>query len=201
MLLELPALSLQWSTVFILTSCFLRSTTKTPGSAAIALVLLVALPCAAKANARPTDLPSAVRPQLALPQPTPSATLPDPKTAKEFNQRGTSRVQNGDLDGAIADFSQAVRLKRDYTTAYYNRGTVYASTGNVRAALADYTQVIALKPNNAAVRYSRGLLRANTGDRAGAIADFQQAAALFKQEGNTLFYQKAQDYIKQLQPV
>jgi tetratricopeptide (TPR) repeat protein len=110
-------------------------------------------------------------------------------------------VQKGDVDGAIADFSQAVQLKRDYAMAYYNRGAVYASTGNVRAALADYTQVIALKPNNAAARYSRGSLRANTGDRAGAIVDFQQAAALFKQEGNTLFYQKAQDYIKQLQSV
>ncbi|MEP1060114.1 MULTISPECIES: tetratricopeptide repeat protein [Cyanophyceae] len=199
MLLRLPVLRLQWSTFDILTSHFLRSPTKTSGSTAIALALLVALSSAA--NARPTGLPSAVKPQLASPQPTSSAALPDPKTAKEFNQRGTSRVQNGDLDAAIADFSQAVRLKRDYATAYYNRGTVYASTGNVRAALADYTQVIALKPNNAAVRYSRGLLRANTGDRPGALIDFQQAAALFKQEGNTVFYQKAQDYIKQLQPV
>jgi tetratricopeptide (TPR) repeat protein len=170
-----------------------------PGSTTIALVLLVALSSAA--NARPTGVPSAVKPQLALPQSLPSAALPDPRTAKEFNQRGTSKVQNGDLDGAIADFSQAVQLKRDYAMAYYNRGTVYASTGNVRAALADYTQVIALKPNSAAARYSRGSLRVNTGDRAGAIADLQQAAALFKQEGNTIFYQKAQDYIKQLQPV
>jgi len=199
MLLELPALRLQWSTFDILTSRFLRSTTKTFGSTTIAFVLLVALPSAA--NARPTGLPSAVKPQLALPQSLPSAALPDPRTAKEFNQRGTSRMQNGDLDGAIADFSQAVQLKRGYAMAYYNRGTVYASTGNVRAALADYTQVIALKPNNAAVRYSRGSLRAKTGDRAGALVDFQQAAALFKQEGNTIFYQKAQDYIKQLQPV
>jgi len=199
MLLRLPALRLQWSTFDILATRFLRSSTKISSSTTIALVLLVALPAAA--NARPTGLPSAVSPQPTLPQPTSSTALPEPKTAKEFNQRGTSKVQKGDLDGAIADFSQAVQLKRGYAMAYYNRGTVYASTGNVRAALADYTQVIALKPNNAAVRYSRGSLRAKTGDRAGALVDFQQAAALFKQEGNTIFYQKTQDYIKQLQPV
>lgn len=199
MLLRLPALRLQWSTFDILANCFLRSLTKPPSGTTIALVLLITLPTTA--NARPTGLLSAVRPQPTLPQPTSPAALPEPKTAKEFNQRSTSKVQKGDVDGAIADFSQAVQLKRDYAMAYYNRGAVYASTGNVRAALADYTQVIALKPNNAAARYSRGSLRANTGDRAGAIVDLQQAAALFKQEGNTLFYQKAQDYIKQLQSV
>lgn len=117
----------------------------------------------------------------------------------DFNQRGTIKAQNGDLDGAIADFNQAIQLKRNYVVAYYNRGTAYASMGNVRAALADYTQVILFKPNNAAVRYSRGSIRASVGDRQGAIADFQQAADLYRQEGNTIFYQKAQDHIKQLQ--
>ncbi|XHX78602.1 MAG: tetratricopeptide repeat protein [Stenomitos frigidus ULC029] len=192
MLLRLPAIHLQLSTVDTWSSRVLRSslTGKT-----IALVLmLVAVPSASAVD-------SASGQPSASPQTPPSAVLIDPKTAKDFNQRGTSKAQNGDLEGAIADFDQAIRLKLDYATAYYNRGTAYARTGNVRAALADYTQVIALKPNNAAVRYSRGLLRANTGDRAGAIVDFQQAAALFKQEGNTVFFQKAQDYIKQLQPV
>lgn len=162
----------------------LRVSTLTPGKATIALVLLLAMPANAVEN-RPVPL-------AATSQPTPPATLLDPKTAKDFNQRGTSKAQNGDLDGAIAAFSQAIQLKRDYAAAYYNRGTAYASTGNVRAALADYTQVISLKPNNAAVRYSRGSLRAKVGDQVGAIADFQQAAALFKQEKNTVFYQKAQ---------
>ncbi len=188
MRLRLPALRLQLSTLYPRSS-------QPFSKATIALVLLlVAVPSAYAVDDRSGQA-------SASPQLPPSAVFIDPKTAKEFNQRGISRMQNGDLDGAIADFDQAIRLKLDYATAYYNRGTVYARTGNVRAALADYTQVIALKPNNAAVRYSRALLRANTGDRAGAIVDFQQAAALFKQEGNTVFYQKAQDYIKQLQPV
>jgi len=187
MRLRLPAIRLQLSTLYPrISQPFSKAT--------IALVLLVAVPSAYAVDVRSGQA-------SASPQTPPSAVLSDPKTAKDFNQRGTSKVQKGDVDGAIADFSQAVQLKRDYAMAYYNRGTVYASTGNVRAALADYTQVIALKPNSGAARYSRGSLRANTGDRAGAIADLQQAAALFKQEGNTIFYQKAQDYIKQLQPV
>ena len=157
----------------------------------IALMILAAVPVYAIDNG--LTIPATVNLQTA-----PPAVL-NPQTAKDFNQRGITKAQSGDLEGAIADFSQAIRLKLDYATAYYHRGTAYARTGNARAALADYTQVILLKPNNADVRYSRGSLRVSLGDKQGAIDDFQQAASLYKQQLNLPQQQKALNQLNQLQ--
>lgn len=131
---------------------------------------------------------------------TPTGTvLPEPKTAPDFVKRGIEKTKQKDFEGAIVDFNQALQLKLDYALAYYQRGNAYTQINNLRAAIADYSQVILLKPNNAYVRYDRGVLRANTKDTPGAIADFQQAAALFKQQLNRPWEQKALDNIQQLQ--
>ncbi|GEM_PF-2788888 len=123
----------------------------------------------------------------------------EPRNAADFLKQGVAKTKMNDLEGAIADFTKAIQLKRDYAAAYYNRGTTYANVGRPRDAIADYTQVILLKPNNAYVRYDRGLIRADLGDQKGAIADLQQAASLFQQQLNRSFQQKALAKVKALQ--
>ena len=125
--------------------------------------------------------------------------LPEPQTAPDFVKRGAAKASQKDFEGAIADFDQAITLKRDYAPAYYNRGYAYVKTSNRRAAIADYSQVILLKPNNAYVRYERGILRAEAKDQQGAIDDFQQAAQLFKRQLNVKWQQQALNQLKQLQ--
>jgi tetratricopeptide (TPR) repeat protein len=44
-----------------------------------------------------------------------------------FNNRGNSRAI--DLDGAIADYNEAIRLKPDYAGAFNNRGNVRRRKG------------------------------------------------------------------------
>jgi tetratricopeptide (TPR) repeat protein len=132
--------------------------------------------------------------------PNPSIALPlEPKSAADWLKRGVENAKKNDLDGAIADFNQAIQLKRDYAAAYFNRGTTYANIGRRQDAIADYTQVILLKPNNAYVRYNRGLLLADAGNKQEAIADFQQAATLFKQQLNNKWQERALNKLKQLQ--
>lgn len=144
-------------------------------------------------------LPGRASENSAMPTNSGVASPIEPKSAIEWLKRGIVQANTNDFEGAIAAFNQAIALKLDYATAYYNRGNAYARTGNARAALVDYSQVILLKPNSAAARYSRGSLLAAVGNKAGAIADFQQAAKLFKQQLNLPWQQKALDNVKQLQ--
>ena len=43
-----------------------------------------------------------------------------------YCERGQRRLSKGDLDGAIADFDEAIRLKPDYEKAIRNRATALA---------------------------------------------------------------------------
>ncbi len=61
-----------------------------------------------------------------------------PVSVTDFAHRAYERLSNGDYDGAVADYSAAIRLSPRYVDAYYNRGFARASLGDVLGALADY---------------------------------------------------------------
>jgi tetratricopeptide (TPR) repeat protein len=75
---------------------------------------------------------------------------------KAFNNRGSARYKEGDLDGAIKDYNEAIRLKPDHADAYYNRGVASHSQGNLDGAIKDYTEAIRLKPDYADAYWGRG---------------------------------------------
>ena len=102
----------------------------------------------------------------------------DSNTALFYNNRGLARYRNtiwADYDGAIADFSDAIRLKPDYDEAYLNRGAAYAAKNDYAAAIADYTDAIRLNPKLASAYYNRGTARKELGELDAAIADYDQA--------------------------
>ncbi|WP_181357599.1 tetratricopeptide repeat protein [Stenomitos frigidus] len=162
----------------------------------IALLVIIAPVISPAADDRPLE-------RSPLPETTSSSPavipLTEPQTPIDFVKRGVAKSSKKDFEGAIADFNQAITLKRDYAPAYYNRGYAYVQTNNRRAAIADYSQVILLKPNNAYVRYERGVLRVEAGEKEGAIEDFQQAATLFKQQLNGKWQDRALNQLQQLQ--
>src|SRR5258708_18010353 len=59
-------------------------------------------------------------------------------------------------DKAIADYTEAIRLKPDYADAHYNRGNAYYYLQQYDEAVADYSEVIRLKPDYAGPYYNRG---------------------------------------------
>src|SRR5258708_16457265 len=59
-------------------------------------------------------------------------------------------------DKAIADYTEAIRLKPDYADAHYNRGNAYYYLQQYDEAVADYSEVIRLKPDYADAYYNRG---------------------------------------------
>jgi tetratricopeptide (TPR) repeat protein len=95
-----------------------------------------------------------------------------------YDNRGIARHTKGDNDGAIADYTEAIRLNPKDAVAYDNRGTAWRDKGDLDRALADYNQAIQLNPNNAIAHNNRGNVRHERGDDKTAAADYTEAIRL-----------------------
>ena len=70
-----------------------------------------------------------------------------PQTAADFANSGSDKLQNGDYDGAIADYSKAIELNANFARAYYNRGAAKKHKGDLLGALVDDNKALKLDPN------------------------------------------------------
>ncbi|MDR2662502.1 MAG: CHAT domain-containing protein [Treponema sp.] len=95
-----------------------------------------------------------------------------------YYNRGVDNYQAGDLDAAIADWTEAIRLNPEDAYAYYNRGVAYKNQGDLDRAIADYTAALALNPELAEAYNNRGLAYAAKGDLDRAVADYTAAINL-----------------------
>jgi tetratricopeptide (TPR) repeat protein len=89
-----------------------------------------------------------------------------------YINRAIAYKAKGDLDRAIADYTEAIRLDTKYAVAYYNRAIAYKAKGNLDRAIADYNQAIRLNPNDALAYDYRGYAYQAQGDLDRAIADY-----------------------------
>jgi tetratricopeptide (TPR) repeat protein len=67
-------------------------------------------------------------------------------SAPAYNARGIIRFGKGDLDLAIADFTEAIKLDGKSSTAYDNRGVAWGREKEYAKAIADYDKAIELDP-------------------------------------------------------
>ncbi len=101
-----------------------------------------------------------------------------PSNSYDYYRRGVSRQLDGDLDGAMADFNNAIELSSRSPAAYRARGAAKAAMGDLDGAMADENQAITLDPQNSqAYRYRARIKRAE-GDLDGAFADDSEAIVL-----------------------
>jgi tetratricopeptide (TPR) repeat protein len=87
-------------------------------------------------------------------------TVPTPQvdTAMAYSNRGRAYMLLGELDKALGDFNDAVRLDPGFASAYSLRGNVQLALRHSEPALADYTRAIELDPSTAGHYYNRGNL-------------------------------------------
>jgi tetratricopeptide (TPR) repeat protein len=135
--------------------------------------------CEVKVN---TSGESATKPAETAKESPSSKPASPPKDALDspeaYYSRGVDRFGAQDNNGAIADFSEAIRLKPEYAEAYFNRGTAYTLTKDYAASINDFNQFIRLKPDNALGYFKRGMSKMFTSDKPGAIADLTQAMTI-----------------------
>jgi tetratricopeptide (TPR) repeat protein len=106
--------------------------------------------------------------------------LPKRSIAIAYTSRGVEWRRKGQVDRAIADHTQAIKLDPKLSEAFYNRGNAYGEKGDHDRAIADYDQAIRLDPRSAGAFNNRGLARRQKGDTAGGDTDIARAKQLEK---------------------
>jgi tetratricopeptide (TPR) repeat protein len=99
----------------------------------------------------------------------------DPSNDGAFVNRGIAYRRLGDLDRAIRDYDEAIRLNPHAADAFNNRGNAFRELSDVDGAIRDYDQAIRLNPKYAHAYNNRGVVFLEVGEPGLAAADFDQA--------------------------
>ena len=95
----------------------------------------------------------------------------DPRT-QYFCWRGWIWSEKAELERAIQDLSEAVRLDPKNTKAYLARGFIWRQKGSIDQALADFTEAIRLSPSDPSIRIYRGMIWVEEENKTKALEDF-----------------------------
>jgi tetratricopeptide (TPR) repeat protein len=95
-----------------------------------------------------------------------------------FLKRGNERLDKGDLEGAVADYNEAIKLNPRSARAHNNRGLALYRKGDLEGALAGYDSALKIDPLMAEAYYNRGILRFRKNAYDEALADFGKATVL-----------------------
>jgi len=90
-------------------------------------------------------------------------------------EKGRACLDKHDNDGAIAAFTEVIRLDPQSVDAYCNRGCAYGQKGDWDKAIADYTEAIRLGPKNALATFGRGTAYLYKAEHDKAIIDLTEA--------------------------
>jgi tetratricopeptide (TPR) repeat protein len=102
-------------------------------------------------------------------------TMPD---ALDACKRAFDHEESGELDKAIAAYSEAIGLDPECADAYFFRGGVYVKRNDLDRAVADYTHAIRLNPKDADAYNRRACVYERKGEPVKAAADYSKAAQL-----------------------
>lgn len=99
--------------------------------------------------------------------------------AISYNNSGLAFEAKGDLDRALTDYNEAIRLDPQNASFYINRGNTYEARGDLDHAIADYDQAIRLRPKSATAYYNRANSYSTKGDFDRAITDYNQVIRIY----------------------
>lgn len=103
------------------------------------------------------------------------------KTEYYFD-KGLECYNNGDLSGAIFNWSLTIQVDPTEPNAYYSRAIVKSELYTWKSALKDYDKAIEIAPKFVDALINRGGLKDENGDYQGAIADYGTVLKLDKLE-------------------
>lgn len=90
-------------------------------------------------------------------------------------RRAEIKLKERDIEGALADFTQAIAVDARCAPAYFGRGQIRANKGQMDAAILDYTKAVESDPKFAKAWFGRGMVKTYGGDADGALADYTKA--------------------------
>ena len=107
-------------------------------------------------------------------------------SSRDYVKRALDRTEIGDINGALSDAEQAVKLSPNDGDAYLSRGSAQAALGLHKQAIVDFTKALRCPDNSLFTRskflhlchWERADSKAELGNHADAIADYGRAIAL-----------------------
>jgi tetratricopeptide (TPR) repeat protein len=109
------------------------------------------------------------------------AIATDTTRHRTWNSRGIAYVLDGQYVAAIKDFTEAAKLKADYSVAFFNRAEALYEIKRYDAAVDDYQAYLRLNPNDAQAITGRAHAQLALGKTEQAIADYQLLADAYPQ--------------------
>jgi len=101
---------------------------------------------------------------------------PEKNTASAiYTWRADAFIQKGELNKAMDDANESIRLNPHFSGGYLERGIVYRRTGNLDKSISDYDTVIRLNPNSALAYYDRAIAYGYKGEYERSIRDSTEA--------------------------
>ena len=137
-------------------------------------------PTAPESEPAATDAATAVATSpapVAGPAPPAPASAADGKVAT-LMESGRAAARAGDLDRAVRDFGEAIKLDAKYAESYAERGQALFKMGAIDRAIADFTAAIARDSEHVAALRARGIAYFRRGTPDPALADINRAILL-----------------------
>jgi tetratricopeptide (TPR) repeat protein len=100
------------------------------------------------------------------------------RSPAEILRSAMQKYENKDLQGALAEFNELIKLKPNAAIAYASRGNVQDDLGNPQGALADYDKALSLDRHDYSTYFNRGVTYARLEQYPQAITDFEMAIEL-----------------------
>jgi tetratricopeptide (TPR) repeat protein len=120
--------------------------------------------------------------------------------AESYFSQGRFQHQKGNLEAAIALYTEALTMATDHLLAYTSRAGAYGALADYEAAIADYTAALELDPELAAAYGGRGVARYYLADIEGSVTDLWQAAQLYRAQGDDASYFTTLDILSGVAP-
>lgn len=101
-----------------------------------------------------------------------SPAFPQKKKAEYYVDNGDEKLSKKDYSGAIAEYSEALKVNARHAEAYFKRGSARSALGDLEGAIKDFEEAAKLRHNYQEAYFESGLLKYELKDYAGAIKDY-----------------------------
>ena len=90
-------------------------------------------------------------------------------SAAALANRGVARARQGDLDGAIEDYTRALELAPEDAEILFNRGNAWVAKGEYQRAVADFMRAVEADPGHAQALFRHAAVELGYQPKAAAV--------------------------------